>query len=76
MTAQEAHKALGGTVSSEKNEILYTRFQINYNSLDPLFRRGSIILWEPEPKSMATVEEQSQEEEVPLASKQVSLLSA
>lgn len=48
MTTQEAHKTLGGTVSSEKNEILFGRYGINYNKLDPLFRRGSIILWEPQ----------------------------
>lgn len=47
MTTQEAHKALGGTVSSEKNEILFSRFDINYNALDPIYRRGSIILREP-----------------------------
>lgn len=47
MTAQEAHKTLSGTVSSEKNEILFSRYGINYNTLAPIYKRGSIILWEP-----------------------------
>lgn len=36
-----------GTVSSQKNEMLFSRFDINYNTLDLLFRRGSIILKKP-----------------------------
>lgn len=48
MSTQEAHKTLSGTVSSEKHEILFARYGVNYNSLDAIFRRGSIILWEPE----------------------------
>jgi tRNA(His) guanylyltransferase len=54
MTAQEAHKRLSGTVSSEKNEILFSQFGVNYNTLDPIYKRGSIILWEPEPKEIST----------------------
>ncbi|KAG6809771.1 hypothetical protein H0H93_015510 [Arthromyces matolae] len=46
-----------GTVSKEKNEILFTRFQINYNEIDERFRKGSVLVREEivtEPPSAAT----------------------
>lgn len=42
MTTAEAHAELKGTVSAQKNEILFSRFQINYSKIDELERRGSI----------------------------------
>ncbi|KAJ7625024.1 Thg1 C terminal domain-containing protein [Mycena polygramma] len=44
-TAQ-AHATLKGTVSKEKNEILFSRFQVNYNTLDARFRKGSTLIRE------------------------------
>jgi len=38
-----------GTISSQKQEILFTQFGINYNNLDPMFRKGSMVIWEDEP---------------------------
>jgi tRNA(His) guanylyltransferase len=35
-----------GTLSSQKHEILFSRFGINYNNLDPQFRKGSVIVRE------------------------------
>lgn len=35
-----------GTVSSQKHEILFSRFGINYNNLDACFRKGSILVRE------------------------------
>lgn len=32
-----------GTVSADKNELLFSEFKINYNSLPELFRKGSVI---------------------------------
>lgn len=34
-----------GTVSAQKNELLFSRFKINYNDLDPMFRKGSLLLF-------------------------------
>lgn len=51
-TVQEANKELSGTVSSQKQELLFGQFGINYNDLEPMFRKGSILVWqndEPEP---------------------------
>lgn len=43
-TAAEAHKTLEGTFSSDKNEILFGRFGINYAKLPEKFRKGSVVL--------------------------------
>lgn len=32
-----------GTVSSDKNEILFSRFGINYNDEPEMFRKGSVL---------------------------------
>ena len=44
MTEIEAEEHLKGTFSKDKNEILFTRFDINYNNIDPVYRKGSIIV--------------------------------
>ena len=33
-----------GTDSKAKNELLYSKFGINYNNLSPMFRKGSILI--------------------------------
>ncbi|KAH8983494.1 Thg1 C terminal domain-containing protein [Lactarius akahatsu] len=43
-TTKEAHETLRGTVSSQKHEILFSRFGINYNDLPRQFRKGSTIV--------------------------------
>ncbi|KAJ6492490.1 tRNAHis guanylyltransferase [Mycena vitilis] len=45
----EAHATLKGTVSKEKHEILFSRFGINYNTLDARFRKGSTLVREEIP---------------------------
>ena len=44
MTNTEAHARLKGTLAGEKNEILFSQFNINYNEVELIFRRGSILL--------------------------------
>ncbi|KAH6569221.1 hypothetical protein BASA50_002862 [Batrachochytrium salamandrivorans] len=39
----EAEAVLRVTDSAKKNELLFTRFGINYNDIDPLFRKGSTL---------------------------------
>ncbi|TEB19415.1 tRNAHis guanylyltransferase [Coprinellus micaceus] len=46
-TTTEAHATLRGTFSKDKHEILFSRFQINYNQLDARYRKGSVL--DPEP---------------------------
>ncbi|PPQ63238.1 hypothetical protein CVT24_005698 [Panaeolus cyanescens] len=45
-TTTDAHATLRGTLSKEKNEILFSRFGINYNTIDARFRKGSVIFRE------------------------------
>lgn len=45
-TTQEANKELSGTVSGQKQELLFSQFGINYNELEPVFRKGSILVWQ------------------------------
>ncbi|KAI9848279.1 MAG: tRNA-His guanylyltransferase [Sclerophora amabilis] len=44
LDAKEAEKELMGTLSSDKNEILFSRFGINYNNEPEIFKKGSVIL--------------------------------
>lgn len=46
MTPKEAENRLIGTVASDKNEILYSQFNINYNNEPEIFKKGTIILRE------------------------------
>ena len=32
-----------GTVAAEKNEILFSRFKVNYNNEPEIFRKGSVV---------------------------------
>ncbi|KAG5641868.1 hypothetical protein DXG03_004092 [Asterophora parasitica] len=45
-TTTQAHATLRGTVSKEKHEILFTRFQVNYNQIDERYRKGSVLVRE------------------------------
>ncbi|KAL9133531.1 MAG: hypothetical protein Q9175_005288 [Cornicularia normoerica] len=43
MDATQAEKRLKGTMASEKNEILFSEFKMNYNDEADMFKKGSII---------------------------------
>jgi tRNA(His) 5'-end guanylyltransferase len=43
MSAQEAEQRLSGTVSADKNEILFQDFGINYNNEPECFKKGTIL---------------------------------
>lgn len=32
-----------GTLSKDKHEILFSQFGVNYNEIDPRFRKGSVL---------------------------------
>ncbi len=42
---QEATKELEGTFAADKNEILHSRYGINYEKLEPIFRKGTTLVW-------------------------------
>ncbi|KIW12635.1 hypothetical protein PV08_09913 [Exophiala spinifera] len=43
MSQTEAEEFLKGTLASDKNEILWSRFGINYNDEPEMFRKGSVV---------------------------------
>ena len=43
MTNTAAENLLKGTVAADKNEMLFTRFGINYNDEPEIFRKGSVV---------------------------------
>ncbi|KAL4787465.1 Thg1 C terminal domain-containing protein [Aspergillus varians] len=43
MSNTDAENELKGTVSSDKNEILFKRFGINYNNEDEIYKKGSVV---------------------------------
>ncbi|CAO1628507.1 unnamed protein product [Parajaminaea phylloscopi] len=47
-TEAQAHEQLKGTVSAQKNEILYSRFGINYDREPAIFRKGTTVVWTEE----------------------------
>ncbi|KAI5960761.1 THG1 [Candida pseudojiufengensis] len=44
LTPQEAEQRLMGTVSSDKNEILFKECNINYNNESEIFKKGTILV--------------------------------
>jgi tRNA(His) guanylyltransferase len=44
-TEREAHEQLQGTVSADKNEILYGTFGVNYDKLPAMYRKGTTLVW-------------------------------
>lgn len=43
----EAHKMLKGTDSAAKNEMLFSKYGINYAKIDPIWRKGTVIVRVP-----------------------------
>lgn len=43
-TNAEAEEMLRGTFAKDKNEILFSKFNINYNNVSPMYRKGTILL--------------------------------
>ncbi|XP_021968216.1 tRNA(His) guanylyltransferase isoform X2 [Folsomia candida] len=44
LTNNEAEKRLSGTLSGDKNEILFSQFGINYNEEPEVFRKGTVLV--------------------------------
>ena len=44
MSKDDAHKKLKGTLSNDKNEILFSQFNINYNNQPEVYKKGSLII--------------------------------
>ena len=46
LTPKDAEKALCGTDSGQKNELLFSTFGVNYAKLPAMFRKGSVLVWD------------------------------
>lgn len=44
LSPSQAHSQLKGTDAAAKNELLFSRFSINYNDIPEQFRKGSVII--------------------------------
>ncbi|KAJ2718283.1 tRNA-His guanylyltransferase [Coemansia sp. Benny D115] len=44
MSQKDAEKRLSGTLSSDKNELLFSEFGINYNDEKEIFKKGSVVI--------------------------------
>ncbi|KAJ1799274.1 tRNA-histidine guanylyltransferase 1-like [Coemansia sp. RSA 2399] len=44
LSQKEAEKRLSGTLSSDKNELLFSEFKLNYNNEAEIFKRGSVLI--------------------------------
>ena len=45
LTATAAEVRLRGTLSCDKNEMLFTEFNLNYNNVNAMFRKGTSQIW-------------------------------
>jgi len=43
LDAKSAEKELAGSLAADKNEILFSRFKINYNNEPEIYKKGSVI---------------------------------
>jgi len=43
MDATDAEKELAGSLSADKNELLFSRFKINYNNEPEIYKKGSVL---------------------------------
>ncbi|KAI5925034.1 putative tRNAHis guanylyltransferase [Camillea tinctor] len=66
MDGKEAEKFLAGTLAADKNEILFSKYQINYNNEPEIFKKGSVVfrdyeLVEPDNRDLAKVADDAAE---------------
>ncbi|XP_013397841.1 probable tRNA(His) guanylyltransferase isoform X2 [Lingula anatina] len=52
LSPAEAHGRLKGTLASDKNELLFSEFNINYNNLPELYKKGTVVIKEQEVTSV------------------------
>jgi len=62
MSNTEAEEFLKGTLSSDKHEILWSRFNVNYNNELEIFKKGSIVLRQYALVDLATKKDDERQE--------------
>lgn len=56
MGRDESYGFLNGTDTEFKNELLFTKFGINYSKIDPVYRKGTIVIRRPPKVKMSRQE--------------------
>ncbi|XP_018611831.1 putative tRNA(His) guanylyltransferase isoform X1 [Scleropages formosus] len=46
LTTSEAEEKLKGTLAADKNEILFSEFNINYNNEPLIYKKGTVLIWD------------------------------
>ncbi|XP_064422940.1 probable tRNA(His) guanylyltransferase isoform X2 [Latimeria chalumnae] len=46
LSTAQAEERLRGTLSADKNEILFSEFNINYNMEPVIYKKGTILIWQ------------------------------
>nr|XP_045008376.1 probable tRNA(His) guanylyltransferase isoform X2 [Jaculus jaculus] len=46
LTPVQAQERLQGTLAADKNEILFSQFNINYNNEPLMYRKGTLLIWQ------------------------------
>ncbi|KAM8848101.1 putative tRNA(His) guanylyltransferase [Synchiropus picturatus] len=46
LTTTQAEDRLKGTLAADKNEILFSEFDLNYNNEPALYKKGTALIWE------------------------------
>ncbi|XP_065684809.1 probable tRNA(His) guanylyltransferase [Hydra vulgaris] len=44
LSTLDAELKLKGTLAKDKNELLFSEFDVNYNDISPIFRKGNIVI--------------------------------
>lgn len=52
LTTAQAQERLRGTLAADKNEILFSEFEINYNNEALLHRKGTTLIWEKQDETV------------------------
>ncbi|XP_030068320.1 putative tRNA(His) guanylyltransferase isoform X1 [Microcaecilia unicolor] len=77
LTKVQAQERLRGTLSADKNEILFSEFNINYNNEPLMYRKGTVLVWQ-KVNEIATkqinLSEGSEDKEVKRTRSEVTLL--
>ncbi|KAG7518950.1 putative tRNA(His) guanylyltransferase isoform X1 [Solea senegalensis] len=63
LTTAQAEDRLKGTLAADKNEILFSEFEINYNNESALHRKGTTLIWEKRDETVTKRMKRPNEEE-------------
>ncbi|XP_070819520.1 probable tRNA(His) guanylyltransferase [Chaetodon trifascialis] len=63
LTTVQAEDRLKGTLAADKNEILFSEFDINYNNEPALHRKGTTLIWEKQDETVTKRMKRPNEEE-------------